>query len=225
MMQHNAAAVLAIGAAVVFASPAEARRSTDISKLKAELASIKRDLANVRDKVGTLPLSLFVASVVALPPDGTKAVVPVVKVPPARGEDIPRTLSGYGKSLPGVSLAGVPQPLVEWLHKVRDACPGFKAISACRPGARVRGSGRTSLHASCRAVDFQLSEPACAQRVMAKFPGGMSNDYRRVNHFHVSWAKGSGEWGARFAHYGGKRYAKRYKARYRYARYYRRSHG
>ena len=110
-----------------------------------------------------------------------------------------------------------------WVRKVASACSGTKVISVCRPGARVRGTGRTSLHASCRAIDFQVASPSCAWGVLNKkgdrFPGGMSNDYARVKHFHVSWAKGSGEWSARFAHGGGKRYAKRAYAKRHYAKH------
>lgn len=235
-LQHHAAAALGVAAAIVLTIPAEAKRGRDgeIEKLKSELKSelliVRRELAKVRSTLDRpkidAPKYLFLASALSFPADEAirKLIVPpLASIPPPGASDIKGTLGTYREHigrLPGVSLAGVPSDLVGWLDKVAGQCKGYKNISACRPGARVRGSGRLSLHASCRAVDFQVAEPSCAQKVMAKFPGGMSNDYYKVAHFHVSWAKGSGEWGSRFAHGGGRSYyAKRYKARhYRYAR-------
>lgn len=239
----------------VVGDSAEARISRDdqlvVKKLLKEITAIRRDLATVRSKVEQVkptqpvqpakpshPAVLFLASAVTFPPEGMERLLakpPVAAVPPAHDADVPSTLKGYkvhvGR-LPGVGLAGVPAPLVGWLNKVAGECKGYKNISACRPGARVAGSGRTSLHASCRAVDFQVASPSCAWAVLnpktgPRFPGGLSNDYARVAHYHVSWAKGSGEWGARFAHGGGRsygktRYAKRWKARHAYRAQYRR---
>lgn len=247
-LQHHAAAALGVAAAIALTIPTSAnakRRGGDgeieklerlKSELKLELLMVRREIAKVQSKLDQ-PKSLFLASVAVLPPDETirKLIVPppVANVPTPAPADTKGILGAYREHigrLPGVSLAGVPSDLIGWLDKVRNDCTGFKAISACRPGARVRGSGRLSLHASCRAVDFQVASPSCAWAVLnpktgPRFPGGLSNDYYRVAHFHVSWAKGSGEWGSRFAHYGGRSYARRYKARhYGYARrWYRRA--
>lgn len=105
-----------------------------------------------------------------------------------------------------VSTGCLPDQLKAALAKVQAACPGFNVISANRPGSRVRGSGRTSLHASCQAADITVSKWSCASRVLKDFPGGMSTDPERVGHIHVSMARGSREYGSRFAHWQPKRH-------------------
>jgi hypothetical protein len=107
-----------------------------------------------------------------------------------------------------VSTAGLPRPLVAAIRRVQVACPGFRVISAFRPGARVRGSGRLSLHARHRAADIAGGNYRCAYRVLAGFPGGMSTDAGRIRHIHLSWEPGGREWGLRFAHGGHRRYAR-----------------
>ena len=127
---------------------------------------------------------------------------PVVKVPTPFGV----TLLVRGK----LSTAKLPKPLKMFLVRVQSKCAGFKVVSACRPGARVAGSGRPSLHASCQAADYQVRKPACALQLAKGWPGGHSTDYRAVNHFHASWSPKGREWKARFSHYSSKRrYAKR----------------
>lgn len=100
-----------------------------------------------------------------------------------------------------VSTAGLPGPLLAAIASVQRACPGFRVISAHRPNARVRGPGRRSLHAVGRAADIAGGNYACAYRVLAGFPGGVSTDPGRVRHIHLSYAPGGQEWGARFRHY------------------------
>jgi hypothetical protein len=113
----------------------------------------------------------------------------------------------------GAATSALPTPLQDALRRVGAACAGFRVTSACRPGATVAGTNRASLHASCRAADFQVANYACAYAVLRGFPGGVSMDARRVAHIHVSYAPGSGEWGARFNH-GAAQYARRGKHRY-----------
>jgi hypothetical protein len=117
------------------------------------------------------------------------------------------------RRLAGVTSSALPSQLQNILHQVAAACAGFRVTSACRPGATVAGTNRTSLHASCRAADFQVGNYACAYAVLRGFPGGVSMDAHRVAHIHVSYAPGSGEWGARFNH-GTTQYARRGKHRY-----------
>lgn len=61
-----------------------------------------------------------------------------------------------------VSTAGMPAPLVTAIEDVKRQCPGFRVTSGYRPSARVRGSGRPSLHASNRAADIAGGEANCA---------------------------------------------------------------
>ncbi len=235
---RSAIAVLMIGtAAIVFSTPADAKKSkgTEIAKVRAELWRMKRDLDAVRKQIiDYKPKSMsitvtptFLSSIAAYPPEGIERllVAPVREVPAPTETETPKTLTGYRdhvERISGKSMSAAPQPLQMWMRKVASACSGFKVISVCRPGARVRGSGRTSLHASCRAVDFQVASPTCAWGVLNRkgdrFPGGLSRDYKRVNHYHVSWAKSSGEWSARFNHGGGRYYASRKYKKSKYAR-------
>lgn len=101
-----------------------------------------------------------------------------------------------------VSLSGVVAPLAAKARALVAIC-GARVISAVRH-TRIAGTRRISLHASGRAVD--LAGPrACLYRELAGWPGGVSTDYARVQHVHVSYdppgvnARGR-EWGLRFAH-------------------------
>lgn len=106
----------------------------------------------------------------------------------------------FGVKIPAnKSLDGYPAPLAEKTREIVRVC-GSRIVSTYRPGARVRGSGRVSLHASKRAVDV-AGNPTCIRRLLDGWPGGMSSDYYRVGHYHFSYAPGGREWGARFAHW------------------------
>lgn len=111
------------------------------------------------------------------------------------------------------STAGLPGPLVTALEHVQSSCAGFRIISTYRPGARVAGSGRVSLHALDKAADFVVTHWSCAYAALDGFRGGVSTDPGRVGHIHTSWDPGGREWGSRFAHYHGGRYA--YRPRHR----------
>jgi hypothetical protein len=93
--------------------------------------------------------------------------------------------------------------------EIESAC-GSHLISGYRPGARVAGSGRPSLHSvyPARAADLS-GNPGCIYAHLHGWQGGYSTDYGRVRHVHVSYSPpgdgylGGREWHARFAHYGG----------------------
>lgn len=119
--------------------------------------------------------------------------------------DRPRTLASYlSEFRPLQSLAGFPVPLQKMVATLQSEC-GARITSAYRPGARVAGSGRPSLHSVKKAVDLQARNPSCLYATLkkARYAGGYSTDYRAVNHLHMSW--GGREHGARFAHYSGSR--------------------
>lgn len=124
-----------------------------------------------------------------------------------------RTIKGYAKHVARTGtkdLSGYPEPLVAKVREIENAC-GSKVISAYRPGARVRGSGRLSLHAVRRAVDMQ-GNPACMQSHLVGWRGGASTDYSGIkpNHIHISYEPGGREWGSRFAHYAKRKRHVRY---------------
>jgi hypothetical protein len=106
-------------------------------------------------------------------------------------------------ALPEPSLAGYPAPLVAKVQELKAHC-GARLISAFRPGARIRGSGYPSLHASKRAVDM-TGNAACIYRHLEDWPGGVSTDYAAVAHVHISYAPNGQEWGARFSHWRSRR--------------------
>lgn len=119
--------------------------------------------------------------------------------------DRPRTLASYlSEFRPLKSLAGFPVPLQKMVATLQSEC-GARITSAYRPGARVAGSGRPSLHSVKKAVDLQARNSSCLYATLkrARYAGGYSTDYRAVNHLHMSW--GGREHGRRFAHYSGSR--------------------
>ncbi len=101
-------------------------------------------------------------------------------------------------------LAGVYAPLADKAREIEAAC-GSRVISGVRH-TRVRGSGRWSLHSSGHAIDM-AGNPGCIYARLRGFRGGYSIDYGRVKHVHISL--GGREDGARFVHYGRRRYASR----------------
>jgi len=105
-----------------------------------------------------------------------------------------------------MSLDGFPAPLAAKAREIERACPGFKVISAYRPGARIAGTSRMSLHAVRRAVDMAGPNPGCAYGLLADWPGGVSTDYAKMRHLHFSYQPNGQEWGVRFAHGGFKRW-------------------
>lgn len=135
------------------------------------------------------------------------------------------TFTGFAAYLRArVSTACLPSPLKAALAKVQAACAGFQVTSAHRPGARVAGSGRTSLHSSCSAADFKVNVWGCAFKVLAaiRWRGSMSTDPTTVRcggapcpHIHVGWKPGTGEHGRKFVHGSSKvRYAKAKRPKY-----------
>lgn len=112
----------------------------------------------------------------------------------------------------------VPADIAQFLGRVSQACGQVRVISTFRRGARVAGSRRQSCHATGQAVDYQVANPACALRMAQGVRLGHSIDYHTapsIRHFHVSNCRQ--EMGVRFAHGGGRSYARR-GARTRYAR-------
>lgn len=100
-------------------------------------------------------------------------------------------------------LAGVYAPLADKAREIEGSC-GSRVISGVRRGARVAGTRRMSLHAVGRAVDLQGNAP-CIYRLVRDWPGGVSVDYHRAGHLHLSYSPQDGrEMHARFNHGGGR---------------------
>lgn len=104
-----------------------------------------------------------------------------------------------------VSTSCLPSSIKAALAKANAAC-GIRVISTFRRGARIAGTRRVSMHASCRAADFTSRDYGCVYRALASWPGKMSIDAGRAKHVHID----DGRY-ARFEHGRAHRYAKRTK--------------
>lgn len=128
------------------------------------------------------------------------------------------TIQAYREHLfkfgPLADLTKSPPELILFLNKVEQACGQVLAISGLR-NTKVRGTKRVSLHAKGLAIDYQVADTTCALMQAKDFKGGHTTDYTKVtpNHFHISWAPGSREYGKKFTHYGGKTFAEMITAR------------
>lgn len=140
-------------------------------------------------------------------------IVSLWPAPPAIPKTQPNRTIFEDASLRGVPTNRLPVALKNVLQQVQSAC-NSKVISACRPGARVRGSGRPSLHASCQAADVTMPNYGCAYQILARTPCGYSTDPGRVHHVHISCSPGTREYGHKFAHWSPHRHV-------RYARHHR----
>lgn len=133
----------------------------------------------------------------AHPRAGKRRWVPAPR--PRPGYVTPKTAKRAG---PSKSLAGVVGPLAAKARELQSLC-GSRIISAVRHTYIAGTGGRLSLHASGRAVDI-VGNPGCMYAALRHWPGGVSVDYGRVRHIHMSWNPGGSEWGTRFHHYRGK---------------------
>jgi hypothetical protein len=102
------------------------------------------------------------------------------------------------------SLRGVHPALAGKAREIARGC-GATVVSGVRR-TLIAGTRRLSLHASGRAVDL-AGNPNCIYARLRGWPGGVTTDYGRVRHVHVSW--GGHEHGRRFAHRHGGRLAHR----------------
>lgn len=91
------------------------------------------------------------------------------------------------------TLAAVPQgclpgSLKSTLSVLQKKFGKLTIISTHRPGARIRGSGKRSLHASCRAVDFHPPRgkyKAVLAWLKRNHPGGIGTYSGRFHHIHI----------------------------------------
>jgi uncharacterized protein YcbK (DUF882 family) len=86
-----------------------------------------------------------------------------------------------------VSTGCLPSVLKSRLSSIRSMFGPVTVVSAHRPGARIRGSGKPSYHGSCRAVDF-VPPSGKYDRVVrwlyANHEGGVGT-YTCMNHIHI----------------------------------------
>lgn len=98
-------------------------------------------------------------------------------------------------------LGCLPAELRAKVVEIIGAC-GTHVLRTFTPGALIAGTQHLSEHAFCRAADL-AGNPMCIYAHLRGFRGGISTDYGRMRHVHVSWHPGGWEQGVRFVHGGG----------------------
>ena len=81
----------------------------------------------------------------------------------------------------------LPAVLRTRLAQVRKTFGSANVVSTFRKGARIRGSGKASYHASCRAVDFvppRGKYSAVVRWLYANHEGGVGT-YTCMSHIHI----------------------------------------
>ncbi len=109
----------------------------------------------------------------------------------------------YGLHYGASPFGCLPAELRAKVFEIIDAC-GTHVLRTFTPGAVIAGTHHLSEHAFCRAADL-AGNPACIYSHLRGFRGGVSTDYARMQHVHVSWHPGGWEQGVRFVHGGGHR--------------------
>lgn len=82
----------------------------------------------------------------------------------------------------------IPGPLASKLKQIRAKFGPVQVISTFRKGATIAGSGRPSLHASCRAVDFNPPKGKYNQVLSwlkANHGGGVGSYSCGMHHIHI----------------------------------------
>lgn len=173
----------------------ESKLLTLLRKQSHELDQVKKELAALH-KILQPEVTVFNPQSVPLPQNrilATPSPVPDITKPPAIISHIATT-----------KLKQLTHGLALKVAEIMEAC-GSTLVSGYRPGARVKGSGRPSLHSRypSQAADMH-GNPKCIYRHLQGWPGGYSVDYAEVNHVHISLSADGRERHARFVHYGHK---------------------
>jgi hypothetical protein len=92
---------------------------------------------------------------------------------------------GGGASTSRGCLTGSARAL---LNRIEARFGAVKIVSTCRPGARIRGTGKRSKHASGEAIDFLAPRGRKGEIVkwlIANHRSGGTMTYPGMNHIHV----------------------------------------
>jgi uncharacterized protein YcbK (DUF882 family) len=90
-------------------------------------------------------------------------------------------------SAEAASESCLPGVLKSRLSQIRSKFGPIKVVSAHRPGAKIRGSGKASYHGSCRAVDFVPPSgkySTVLRWLYGNHEGGIGS-YTCMNHIHI----------------------------------------
>jgi len=137
--------------------------------------------------------------------------VDVARGVPHRRAGLPARRLPRAQSSHHVDVNDLIAPLADKVREIVHVCHS-QLISAFRPHAVVAGTHRASLHSlyPARAADIH-GNPTCIYTMLHGWPGGVSVDYSRVRHVHLSYDPNGREWHARFNHGGHHRYAHKHK--------------
>jgi hypothetical protein len=95
------------------------------------------------------------------------------------------TYRGSGASTSRACLTGSARAL---LNRIEARFGAVQIVSTCRPGARIRGTGRRSKHATGEAIDFKVRGGRKAEVVrwlLANHHSGGTMTYPGMSHIHV----------------------------------------
>ena len=98
------------------------------------------------------------------------------------------SLTGGAGNAEAAGTSCLPGVLQQRLSQIRAKFGPVRVISTYRKGARVAGTGRPSLHASCRAVDFKPPAGkygAVAGWLKTNHGGGVGTYSCKMNHIHI----------------------------------------
>ncbi|MCC7252073.1 D-Ala-D-Ala carboxypeptidase family metallohydrolase [Hyphomicrobium sp.] len=183
------AAVLAMGAAVCLAAPAEARVETGpISSLyERDGRALPKKVQKHRAKkhtsarrAGTRKSARYAAK-----SRGKKAARAAVgRKARLAGRAVTAGRSGGGG---GASRGCLQAPAAALLSRIEQQFGPVKVISTCRPGAVIAGSGKPSKHRYGLAVDFDAGarKQAIVNWLRANHTSGGTMTYARMSHIHV----------------------------------------
>ena len=89
---------------------------------------------------------------------------------------------------PSAQAACMPGQLRTIINQINSKFGRVQVISTHRPGARIRGSGKASYHASCRAVDFHPPRGkygAVLAWLKSHHSGGIGTYSCNLHHIHI----------------------------------------
>jgi hypothetical protein len=87
----------------------------------------------------------------------------------------------------GTSRACLTSAARSILNRIEQKFGRMQIVSTCRPGARIRGTGRISRHASGNAIDFNAGsrKGAVVRWLIANHRSGGTMTYAGMSHIHV----------------------------------------
>lgn len=97
-------------------------------------------------------------------------------------------LAGTLVAAPRAEAGCMPGELRSVISRISAKFGPVQVISTHRPGARIRGSGKSSYHASCRAVDFHPPRGkygAVLAWLKANHNGGLGTYSCNLHHIHI----------------------------------------